>query len=141
MILNGVDFETYFKNYPDENGYFGPYGGAYISEELKEAAEYCRVRGVRVYLTLNIMLKNSELNRAIDIVRTASAAGISGIIVQDIGLARIIHDSFPDMPLHASTQMSVNSPSALKILKEKGLILNEIIITAKDKICFAFSIS
>ena len=37
MILNGVDFETYFKNYPDENGYFGPYGGAYISEELKEA--------------------------------------------------------------------------------------------------------
>ena len=39
MILNGVDFETYFKNYPDENGYFGPYGGAYISEELKEAMQ------------------------------------------------------------------------------------------------------
>ena len=39
MILNGVDFETYFKNYPDENGYFGPYGGAYISEELKAAME------------------------------------------------------------------------------------------------------
>ena len=37
MILNGVDFETYFRNYPDENGYFGPYGGAYISDELKEA--------------------------------------------------------------------------------------------------------
>ena len=39
MILNGVDFETYFKNYPDENGYFGPYGGAYISEELKAAMQ------------------------------------------------------------------------------------------------------
>ena len=39
MILNGVDFETYFRNYPDENGYFGPYGGAYISEELKEAMQ------------------------------------------------------------------------------------------------------
>jgi len=39
MILNGVDFETYFRNYPDENGYFGPYGGAYISEELKAAME------------------------------------------------------------------------------------------------------
>ena len=39
MILNGVDFETYFKHYPDENGYFGPYGGAYISEELKAAME------------------------------------------------------------------------------------------------------
>ncbi|MBR3778732.1 MAG: tryptophan synthase subunit beta [Clostridia bacterium] len=37
MILNGVDFETYFKHYPDDNGYFGPYGGAYISDELKEA--------------------------------------------------------------------------------------------------------
>ena len=39
MILNGVDFETYFRNYPDENGYFGPYGGAYISDELKEAMQ------------------------------------------------------------------------------------------------------
>ena len=39
MILNGVDFETYFKNYPDDNGYFGPYGGAYISDELKAAMQ------------------------------------------------------------------------------------------------------
>ncbi len=39
MILNGVNFETYFKNYPDENGYFGPYGGAYISDELKAAMQ------------------------------------------------------------------------------------------------------
>ena len=39
MILNGVDFETYFRNYPDENGYFGPYGGAYISDELKAAMQ------------------------------------------------------------------------------------------------------
>ena len=39
MILNGVDFETYFRHYPDENGYFGPYGGAYISDELKAAMQ------------------------------------------------------------------------------------------------------
>ena len=39
MILNGVDFETYFKHYPDENGFFGPYGGRYISDDLKAAME------------------------------------------------------------------------------------------------------
>ncbi len=90
------------------------------SESIFDAVRYCHIRSVAVYLTLNIMLKNSELESALDTVRTAVAAGIDGIIVQDLGLAKILHTAFPELPLHASTQMSVNSPSALPLLKDMG---------------------
>ena len=90
------------------------------SDSIFEAVRYCRIRAVAVYLTLNIMLKTDELESALDTVRTAVAAGINGIIVQDLGLAKIIRKVFPELPLHASTQMSVNSPSALPLLKEMG---------------------
>ncbi len=99
------------------------------TEGLKAAVEYCRVRNVAVYLTLNIMLKENELSDALDIVRDAVLTGISGIIVQDIGLAHIIHTAFPRLPLHASTQMSVNSPSALSVLKELGFCR---VVTARE---------
>ncbi len=89
-------------------------------EELKEAIEYCHIRGVRVYLTLNILIKDSELENAFKLAKNAYNSGIDGIIVEDLGLARILHQNIPDLKLHASTQMSVHSPSALHILKELG---------------------
>ena len=98
-------------------------------DALCEAVAYCRIRSVAVYLTLNIMLKNSELDEALDTVRMAVKAGISGVIVQDLGLARIVHSVFPDLPLHASTQMSVNSVSALPVLKKLGFCR---VVTARE---------
>ena len=89
-------------------------------EELKNAIEYCHIRGVRVYLTLNIVIKNSELSDAFNLAKIAYNSGIDGIIVQDLGLARILHENIPELKLHASTQMSVHSPSALPILKSLG---------------------
>ncbi|MEE1074413.1 MAG: U32 family peptidase, partial [Acutalibacteraceae bacterium] len=89
-------------------------------EELKDAIEYCHIRGVRVYLTLNIVIKNSELSDAFNLAKSAYNSGIDGIIVQDLGLARILHEKIPHLKLHASTQMSVHSPSALPILKSLG---------------------
>lgn len=89
-------------------------------EELKKAIEYCHIRGVRVYLTLNILIKDTEMESAFNLARDAYNAGVDGIIIQDLGLARIIHEKIPDFPLHASTQLSVHSPSALPILKELG---------------------
>ncbi len=89
-------------------------------QELKNAIEYCHIRGVRVYLTLNIVIKNSELFDAFNLARSAYNLGIDGIIVQDLGLARMLHEEIPELKLHASTQMSVHSPSALPILKELG---------------------
>ncbi len=92
----------------------------FTKEEMKKAVEYCHIRGVRVYLTLNILLKDDELEKAFLLARDAYNMGIDGIIVQDLGFAKILKDYLPELPLHASTQMSVHSKSALPILKQLG---------------------
>ena len=89
--------------------------------ELQEAIKYCHIRAVRVYLALNILIKESELEDAYRLAQCAYNMGIDGIIVQDLGLARILHENIPDLKLHASTQMSVLSPAALKPLKQLGI--------------------
>lgn len=88
--------------------------------ELYDAIRYCKIRGVKTYLALNIMIKQSELDFAIDTARTAHRAGIDAVIIQDLGLAKILHTAFPNLELHASTQMSLHSPSALGFLKQMG---------------------
>ncbi len=87
---------------------------------LKDAVNYCKLYGVKTYLALNIMIKQSELEDAVETARVAYRAGIDGVIVQDIGLARILHTALPNLQLHASTQMSLHSPAALAFLKECG---------------------
>lgn len=89
-------------------------------QELKSAAEYCHIRGVKVYLALNIMLKENELEPAFALARDAYNYGIDGIIIQDWGLASALHRLIPGLRLHASTQCSVHSPAALRLLKEMG---------------------
>lgn len=88
--------------------------------QLQEAVCYCHIRGVKVYLTLNVLLKQRELNIGVEIARAAQRAGIDGIILQDLGLSCLIHTALPQLPLHASTQMSVTSAAALPALKELG---------------------
>ena len=90
--------------------------------ELKNAIEYCHTRGVKVYLTLNILIKEKELSSAFDLAKNAYNLGIDGIIIEDLGLAKILREKIPDLKLHASTQMSVHSVSALPILKEMGFV-------------------
>jgi len=89
-------------------------------DELKEAVGYCHIRGVKVYLALNILIKENELSKAFSLAQEAYNLGIDGIIVEDLGLASLLHREIPQLPLHASTQMSVHSPSALPILKKLG---------------------
>ena len=89
-------------------------------EELREAVSYCHIRGVRVYLALNIILRDEELEEAIELAENAYAMGIDGLIIADLGLAAILHERLPDLALHASTQMSIDSPGALPWLKSMG---------------------
>lgn len=88
--------------------------------ELKEAIEYCHIRGVKAYLTLNILIKDDEMADAVELAKNAYNFGIDGVIVQDLGLARILHALLPELPLHASTQMSIHTPAALSLLKQMG---------------------
>ena len=87
---------------------------------LKKAIEYAKTQGVKTYLTLNTLIKNSELIEALDLVNTAYSYGIDAIIIQDIGLAILIKKFFPDLDLHASTQMAVHNLEGVKFLEDLG---------------------
>lgn len=89
-------------------------------QELAEAVAFCHIRGVKVYLTLNILIKDDELYDALKLATDAYNIGIDGIIVQDLGLARLLHEKLPHLPLHASTQLSIHSPASLPLLKDLG---------------------
>lgn len=89
-------------------------------DEIKQAVKYCHIRGVKAYLTLNIMVKDSEIDNAFNLAQFANDVGIDALIISDLGLASLIHKYLPQLPLHASTQMTVHSPSPLKFLKNMG---------------------
>lgn len=92
----------------------------FSDDGLKKAIEYCRLNGVKSYLTLNTLIKDDELESALSLVNKVWLYGIDAIILQDIGLAALIHKNFPLLHLHASTQLSIHSPAALPILKKMG---------------------
>ncbi len=89
-------------------------------EELQGVIEYCHIRNIKVYLALNIILKQSELKNAFDLAKQAYNFGIDGVIIADLGLSSLLREKVPSLPLHASTQMTVHSASALPILKKMG---------------------
>ncbi len=92
----------------------------FTTEDMRNAAEFARVRGVKTYLTLNTLTADSELSSALKVAKQAAEAGVDALIVQDLGLIRLLRRHLPNMPIHASTQMSVHSLEALKPLKEMG---------------------
>jgi len=81
----------------------------FSDEEFREALRYCHARGVRVFLTLNTLVTDRELPKAAETAAEASRLGIDAILVQDWGLFDLLRKTLPDLPLHASTQMSVFS--------------------------------
>ena len=87
---------------------------------LEEAINYAKLRGVRTNLTLNTLIKNSELLDAFELAKKAYEFGIDAIIVQDLGLAKLLIDNFPDLDIHASTQMSVHNLEGVKKLESLG---------------------
>lgn len=90
------------------------------NEDLKRAIEYAHIRGVKVYLTLNILLTNREITRITDFLTHIASIGIDGVIVQDLGLARFIKSIIPDIKIHASTQMTVHNIQGVKELEALG---------------------
>lgn len=88
--------------------------------QLKNAIDYCHIRGVKVYLTLNILISDSEMRKALTLAQEAYNSGIDGVIIADLGLARLLKKHLPLLPLHASTQMSICHKDALAVLKDLG---------------------
>lgn len=90
------------------------------NDELRLAVSYCHDRGVRVYLTLNTIVKPSEMARAVRTAKDAADAGIDAFIIQDPALAAAIRKELPDMPLHASTQMGIHNAYGAAFAKRAG---------------------
>jgi len=88
--------------------------------ELKTAVSECHKRGVKVYAALNTLVYDSELSDFAECVKIAAECGVDALIVQDLGAARLIRNICPDLPIHASTQMTLNSISGVKAAEELG---------------------
>lgn len=88
--------------------------------ELVKAIDYAHVRDVNVYVTVNTMLADTELDAAGRLLHFLYQAGADGLIIQDLGLARLARALLPKLPLHASTQMTVHNLSAVRFLKSLG---------------------
>ena len=89
-------------------------------EEMREAVLFARERNVRVYVTVNTLLKDDELPEALDFCKFLCSVPVDGILIQDMGLFNILREACPEMPLHASTQMSLHTPGGAALLKELG---------------------
>ncbi len=89
-------------------------------DEYKEAIDYAHKREVKVYLTLNTLLIDGEVQEALKSVYELYQVGLDGVIVQDLGIADLIHKVMPDLSLHASTQMSVCTLDQVKALEKLG---------------------
>ena len=92
----------------------------FTRESLAEAVAYCHVRGVKVYLTLNTLLSDGELPGAVEEARFASEVGADAVLVQDLGVLEAVRRAVPDLPLHASTQMSLMNLDGVKRAADLG---------------------
>ena len=85
------------------------YAKNFDTDEIKRAVSYCHLHGVKLYVTMNILLFDNELDEAVAFAKDLYRAGVDALIVADLGLIRRLRSEIPDFELHASTQMSVNN--------------------------------
>lgn len=97
------------------------YANNFTEEELLEAIDFAHLRGVKVYLTVNTLIKNSEFSKLYDYLLPYYKRGLDAVIVQDLGVVKAIHEYFPSMELHTSTQMTVTGADGVRFLSQFGV--------------------
>lgn len=90
-------------------------------DSLRETVAYCHLRGVKVYLTMNTLLYDRELGRAAELGQYASEIGVDAVLVQDLGVASVLRQAAPDLPLHASTQMTIHDLEGARFAADLGM--------------------
>lgn len=93
----------------------------FSEQEFADAVRYCHERGCRVYVTMNTLVGDREMEQAAELARFVSDAGADAVLVQDLGLARVLREACPDLPLHASTQMSVHNLAGVHAAAQLGM--------------------
>ena len=97
------------------------YANNFTEEELLEAIDFAHLRGVKVYLTVNTLIKNSEFSKLYDYLLPYYKRGLDAVIVQDLGVVKAIHEYFPSMEIHTSTQMTVIGADGVRFLSQFGV--------------------
>ena len=107
--------------------------------QIEEAVKYCHLRGVKLHIAANILIKESEKKRFLDYIGELNNIGVDAVIIQDIGMAQAVSKMYPDLPLHASTQMTVTNAAGAAQLKKSGfsrvVLARELSKDAIKKIC------
>lgn len=136
-VQNGADSVYFGSNLFSARAF----ANNFDDENLKLAISYAKLRGVKTHLTLNTLIKNNEFESAVLVAKKAYEYGIDAIIVQDLGLALYLINNFPDLPIHASTQMTAHNLDGVLELEKLGfkrvvlsreLSLNEIKYIVKN---------
>ena len=103
------------------------FAGNFTKEELEEAVNYCHLYGVRIYITVNTIIYQNEVEEFISYINYLYHIGVDALIMQDIGMISLVRKNFPDIEIHASTQMHNHNNENIKLLKElnvKRLVLD-----------------
>ena len=90
-------------------------------DELSAVVQFCHRAGVKAYVAFNTLVFTGELDAALEMLRDCSRAGVDALIVQDVGLVRMARALTPDLPIHASTQMTITSPEGVAFAKDLGI--------------------
>ena len=115
-VQNGAD--AVYLGWGDFNARRGAKN--FSDEEFADALAYCHERGVRVFLTLNTLVTDRELPSALETARKAARLGVDSVLVQDWGLFDLLRCALPDLPLHASTQMSLFTSGGTREIAADG---------------------
>jgi putative protease len=116
-VANGAD-----AVYLGTSGFNARDEGAHLSlDELGQACRIAHARGRRIYLTLNVLIKPGELVDALMLLGEAVDRGIDAVIVQDVGLIRLIEQLYPELEIHGSTQLTVHDESGAAVVRELGV--------------------
>ena len=116
-VQNGAD--AVYLGFGDFNARRGAHN--FTPEEFEKAVRYCHLRNCRVYVTMNTLINDREIGAAVNAARLASETGADAILVQDLGLAKVLRRVVPDIPLHASTQMSIHNLAGAEAAAQMGM--------------------
>lgn len=97
------------------------YADNFDEQTLIQGIEYCHIYGVKVYLAINTLFRDEEILELYDYLEPLYCAGLDAVIVQDLGVVSFVHKQFPELPIHASTQMTITTPYSYEILRKYGV--------------------
>lgn len=95
--------------------------GNFDEQQLRDAVRFAHLHHVRVHVTVNTLIKDGEMAGVVDVLRLLSEIRVDAVLVQDLGVLRMARRCFPDLPIHASTQMAIHNATGVRFCRNQGM--------------------